>query len=91
MGGYSARKGLTMLNNTTRVIAIEMLSAAQGIDFRAPLKCGRGTSAAFQAIRKEIPFYEKDQYMQPLMLKSLELVKSCRVLDAVEAEIGELK
>lgn len=91
MGAYSARKGLTILNNTTRVIAIEMLNAAQGIDFRAPLKPGKGTSAAYKAIRNEIPFYEKDQYMQPLMLKSLDLVKNGTILDAVESEIGELK
>jgi histidine ammonia-lyase len=91
MGGYSARKGLTILNNTTRVIAIEMLNAAQGIDFRAPLKPGRGTSAAYKAFRTEIPFYAKDQYMQPLMLKSLELVKNGTILDAVEKEIGELR
>jgi len=91
MGAYSARKGLTILNNTTRVIAIEMLNAAQGIDFRAPLKPGCGTSAAYRAFRAEIPFYAKDQYMQPLMLKSLELVKNGTILEAVEKEIGELK
>ena len=91
MGGYSARKGLTLLNNTSRVIAIEMLNAAQGMDFRKPLKPGRGTAAAYKAFREHVPFYEKDQYMQPLMLKSLELVQNCTVLDAVEKEIGELK
>ncbi len=91
MGGYSARKGLTILNNTSRVIAIEMLNAAQGMDFRAPLKPGRGTASAYKAFRQEIPFYAKDQYMQPLMLKSLELVKNGTILDAVEKEIGELK
>ena len=91
MGGYSSRKALTMLNNTKRVISIEMLNAAQGIDFRAPLKPGRGTSAAYKAFRREVPFYAKDQYMQPLMLKSLELVSNGTIIDAVEKEIGELK
>ena len=91
MGGYSARKGLSILNNTQRVIAIEMLNAAQGMDFRAPLKPGKVTAAAFKAYREDVPFYDKDQYMQPLMLKSLELVKSGKIIDAVEKEIGELK
>ncbi len=91
MGGYSSRKGLTMLNNANRVISIEMLNAAQGIDFRAPLKPGRGTSAAYKAFRREVPFYARDQYMQPLMLKSLELVKDGTIIEAVEKEIGELK
>ena len=90
MGGYSARKGMTILNNTTRVIAIEMLNAAQGMDFRAPLKPGKGTSVAHKVFREYVPFYEKDQYMQPLMLKSLELVENGTVLDSVEKAIGEL-
>jgi len=68
-----------------------MLNAAQGIDFRAPLKPGRGTSAAYKAFRKEVPFYAKDQYMQPLMLKSLELVDNGTIIEAVEKETGELR
>jgi len=91
MGGYSAYKGRQILANTERVVAIEMLNAAQGMDFRKPLKAGRGTTAAYKAFRKAIPFYEKDQFMQPLMLKSLELVKDGTVVSAVEKEIGELK
>ena len=91
MGGYSAYKGRQILENTERVVAIEMLNAAQGMDFRKPLKAGRGTAAAYKAFRKEIPFYEKDQFMQPLMLKSLELIKDHTIVDAVEKEIGELK
>ncbi|MEG1800324.1 MAG: histidine ammonia-lyase, partial [Synergistaceae bacterium] len=58
--------------------------------FRAPLKPGKGTAAAYKAFRETVPFYEKDQYMQPLMLKSLELIENCTVLDAVEKAIGEL-
>ena len=91
MGGYSAYKGRQILENTERVVAVEMLNAAQGMDFRKPLKAGRGTTAAYKAFRKEIPFYEKDQFMQPLMLKSLELIKDRSIVDAVEKEIGELK
>lgn len=91
MGGYSARKALTILNNTNRAVAIEMLNAAQGIDFRAPLKPGRGTSAAYRAFRDEVPFYAKDQFMQPLMLKSLELVTDGTIIEATENAVGELK
>ncbi|MEG1502011.1 MAG: histidine ammonia-lyase [Synergistaceae bacterium] len=90
MGGYSAYKGRNIVENTARVIAIEMLVAAQGIDFRAPLIPGKGTGVAFKEFRKHIHFYEKDEYMQPLMLKSLELVKNNTILDAVESAIGKL-
>ena len=88
MGGYSARK---ILDNTNRVIAVEMVNAAQGMDFRAPLKPGKGSGAAFKEFRKHVPFYDKDQFMQPLLLKSLELVENGTVVKAVEEAIGELK
>ena len=90
MGGYSARKARQILNNTNRVIAIEMVNAAQGMDFRAPLKPGKGSGAAFKEFRKHVPFYEKDQFMQPLLLKSLELVEDGTVVKAVEEAVGEL-
>lgn len=91
MGGYSARKGRQILDNTNRVIAVEMVNAAQGMDFRAPLKPGKGSGAAFKEFRKHVPFYEKDQFMQPLLLKSLEMVENGTVVKAVEEAIGELK
>ncbi|MDO5562456.1 MAG: histidine ammonia-lyase [Synergistaceae bacterium] len=91
MGGYSARKARQILDNTNKVIAIEMLGAAQGMDFRAPLKYGRGSDAAYREFRRHVPFYDKDQFMQPFILKSLELVENGAMVRAVEAEIGELK
>lgn len=91
MGGYSARKACSILNNAKRVLAIELLSAAQGVDFRAPLKAGRGTAAAHKAFRKEVGFVEKDPYMHPLMAQSLSLVENGAVVNAAEEAIGELK
>lgn len=91
MGGYSARKGRQILDNTNKVIAIEMLTAAQGMDFRAPLRPGAGTQAAFSEYRRHVPFYEKDQLMYPFMDKSLEIIKSGAIIEAAEAAVGALK
>jgi len=91
MGAYSAGKALTILNNARRVLAIELLSAAQGIDFRAPLRPGRGTLAAYNAFRDNIGFVEKDPYMHPLLLHSLELVENDVIVHAAEEAIGTLK
>lgn len=91
MGTYSAKKACTILNNAKRVLAIELLSATQGIDFRAPLTAGRGTAAAHEAFRKEIAFVEKDVFMQPLLLHSLKLVCSGIIVDAAELAVGALK
>lgn len=91
MGGYSAKKACAILDNARRVLAIEMLAAAQGIDFRAPLKAGRGTAAVHKAFRQEVAFVKKDPYMHPLMVQSLALVENGVVVRAAEEAIGELK
>lgn len=91
MGAYSAKKACTILNNTKRVLAIELLSAAQGVDFRAPLKPGRGTATAHKAFRSEIDFVEKDLYMHPLLQHSLELIENGKIVAAAEEAVGELK
>ncbi|MDD8019381.1 MAG: histidine ammonia-lyase, partial [Bacteroidota bacterium] len=61
MGSIAAQKCWRILKNAQTVIAIEMMTAAQAIDFHAPLKCGKGTNAAYKTIRTAIPFLEKDR------------------------------
>ncbi len=90
MGGYAARKGLQILENARRVIAIELFCAAQGLEFSMPMKPGAGTAAAFRAIRGRIPFIEKDTYMQPFLLESVKMIEDRSVLNAAEREIGVL-
>lgn len=90
MGGYAARKGLQILENARRVIAVELLCAAQGLEFSLPMKPGAGTAAAFHAVRARIPFLKEDRYMQPLLLESVKMVEDGSVLGAVEREIGAL-
>ena len=90
MGGYAARKGLQILENARRVIAIELLCAAQGLEFSMPMKPGAGAAAAFRALRKRIPFVKKDTYLQPLLLESIKMIEDRSVLDAVERAVGTL-
>lgn len=90
MGGYAARKGLQILENAKRVIAIELLCAAQGLEFSLPMKPGAGTAAAYHAVRERIPFVSEDRFMQPLLLESVKMAEDGSVLEAVEQEIGAL-
>lgn len=62
MGPLAARKAKTALQNTTYVLAIEALAACQALDFRKPLKPGRGPSLLHREIRKLIPVVDKDRY-----------------------------
>ncbi|GHS98911.1 histidine ammonia-lyase [Synergistales bacterium] len=91
MGGYSARKAANILNNAQKVLSIEMLLAAQGLDFSlSSSKAGRGTIAAHKCIRTVVPYLKKDEYLHPLIAKLLTFTESGAIVKAVEAEIGAL-
>jgi histidine ammonia-lyase len=89
MGMNSALKTLDILENTSGVLGIEMMAAAQALDFReyAP---GRGTRAAHGAVRKHVAFLEIDRPLFPDHNAIMAAVARGEILDAVESEIGEL-
>jgi histidine ammonia-lyase len=90
MSPIAVRKCGEILRNVGAVLAIEMYAAAQAMDFRKPLKPGRGTKIAYDVIRKHVSFLEKDRVLYPDINKIAELVRNSTILDAVEAELGEL-
>jgi histidine ammonia-lyase len=91
MGLPAARQAASILKNAEQVIAIELLCAAQGIDFRAPLKPGRGTSAAYKTLRKHIRRLDRDRILSPDLERAAALVREGDVLGAVEKTVGKLK
>ncbi|MEZ5338754.1 MAG: histidine ammonia-lyase [bacterium] len=90
MGPVAIRKYKEMLKNTQTVVAIEMLCAAQAMDFRKPDEPGIGTGAAWRRIRETIPFMEDDRPLQIDILKMNELLDSGEILAAAEAAAGEI-
>ena len=90
MGYWASLKGTRVLRNVEKILGIEAMDACQGIDFSLPLGLGRGTKAAFDAYREQVPYLEKDTMLNPLMMRSISLVKSGVLIDAVEREIGPL-
>lgn len=91
MGSIAAQKCWRVLKNAQTVIAIEMMTAAQAIDFHAPLKCGKGTGAAYATIRRSIPHMDADRILHNDIDAALQLVRSGAVLSAVEKASGTLK
>ena len=61
MGSVSALKLEQIIDNVESVIAIEMLCAAQGIDFLKPLKPGWGSGLAYRKVREVVSFLEEDR------------------------------
>lgn len=91
MGSISAQKCWRVLRNAQTVIAIELMTAAQAIDFHAPLKCGKGTNAAHKTIRSLIPHLENDRVLYDDIQKALKLLLDGTVLHSVKKTVGELK
>jgi len=90
MGPIAIRKFNEVMKNTANVLGIEMMCAAQAMDFRKPQKPGKGTMAAYNVIRKYVDRLIDDRVLYPDVIKCGELVWSGELLDAVEAEIGEI-
>ncbi|MEN9979839.1 MAG: histidine ammonia-lyase [candidate division WOR-3 bacterium] len=91
MSFTSARKTSQILENAWFVIAIELLSGAQAVEFRKPLKLGTGTQAAYELIRSTVPKLEEDRPLQYDINRLTELVRSGELLKAVESAIGPLE
>lgn len=72
MGTIAARKSYEILKNTEYVLAIESLCACQGLDFRKPLKTGKGAGIFHKLIRKEI----KELYEDRLIKNDIETAKN---------------
>jgi histidine ammonia-lyase len=74
MSTFAARRLLDMADNTAGIVAIELLAACQGIDFRAPLKTSPLLEEAKRLLRQEVPFYDHDRYFAPDIEKAKRLV-----------------
>jgi histidine ammonia-lyase len=90
MGWGAARKVRASVANLTRILAVELVCAAHGIDLRAPLAPGAGTGAALRALRARVAGPGPDRHLAPDLAAAEELIASGSLLGAVEAEIGAL-
>jgi histidine ammonia-lyase len=91
MGTISARKCRDIVSNTEDVIAIELLSAAQGLDLFTNMKPGEGTLAAYRAIRQNVSHLDKDRIISTDIDTVKQLMRSGKILKAVEKQIGQLQ
>jgi histidine ammonia-lyase len=65
MACFAGRRLADMAENTNGVLAVEYLAAAQGLDFRAPLKGSKNIELAKSILRQVVSFYDKDRYFAP--------------------------
>jgi histidine ammonia-lyase len=90
MGSISAFKLLSVLRNVERVLAVELLTSAQALDFRSSFLPGHGVSISHQALRQEITHAVKDYEVGNDLHQCAEILRSGALLKAVENELGPL-
>lgn len=76
MGANAATKCWRVLQNVERVLAIELLSAAQALDFRRPLQSSPVLEKMHKAFRKQVSFNEKDRILHKDMQQAVQFIQS---------------
>jgi histidine ammonia-lyase len=85
MGVTAGLKLRQMMLNVEQILAIELMAAAQGIDFRrqalgADAVLGRGTAPAYARIRQHVPFIERDEPLHAYLMQMCDLVRTGQLI-----------
>jgi histidine ammonia-lyase len=91
MSTTAARKCRAIVAHTTRVLACELLCAAQGLEFHRPLRAGRGAEAAHEHIREQVRPLGRDRTLHRDLEAVERLIRSGSLLAAVQAACGPLE
>ena len=93
MGATAVRQMAQILEHVETIVAIELFSAAQGVDFRrmamqrADARLGEGTQVAYDLIRKAVPFLDGDAVLAPYIEAVRRLIATGTIKEAVEREL----
>jgi histidine ammonia-lyase len=90
MGSIGALKVSRVLDNVTRVIAVELMCGAQALDFHRPLVPGKGAAAARDAVRATVPFIQQDTVLTGFIASLEARSASGDIMRAVESAAGQL-
>lgn len=90
MSAHAARRLLPMTANLAVILGIEWLTAAQGVEFRAPLQTSAPLCRALDALRAAVPRLERDRYLAPDLAKAAELARTGAALGAAGHELFPL-
>ncbi|PSW05997.1 histidine ammonia-lyase [Photobacterium lipolyticum] len=75
MATFAGRRLTDMAENTRGILAVELLAAAQGLDFRSPERSSERIEQAKALLRERVTFYDKDRYFAPDIDKANQLLK----------------
>jgi histidine ammonia-lyase len=92
MGLTAALKARRIMDNVERILAIELMAAAQGIDFRKEVhgnnaRLGKGTQPVYSLIRQFVPFIERDTVLYRYQRKMEALVREGEIAKVSASEL----
>jgi histidine ammonia-lyase len=87
MGATAAHKATQILENTQYIVAVELLCAAQAIEFRGSRRLGKGTGGAYTAIRRVVPMLREDRPLSGKIEQIRQIIKNENLVDEIEKTV----
>lgn len=87
MSAHAARRLLPMAENLAHIVAIELITAAQGCDFHRPLTSSASLERVRRRLRTDVPPLAEDRHLAPDIAAAAALVRSGAILDAAGADL----
>jgi histidine ammonia-lyase len=91
MAAHAARRLAAMAENAANVVAIELIAAAQGCDFHAPVASSASLERVRARLRERVPRLERDRYLAPDIAAAADLVRSGALPEIAGAELPSLE
>ncbi len=90
MAAHGARRLGPMVDNLGRILGVELMCAAQGIEFRAPLTTSQPLQKVVKRLRRDVATLGDDRYLAPDLEKSAQLVRDGAIIEAVDVPLADL-
>jgi len=84
MGSISGRKALQVIENVEKILAIELLTAAQAFEFRKPMKSGLLLDHVHKSVRKKVAFAEKDRVFARDIASGISMIRSKEIVKGID-------
>lgn len=91
MAAHGARRLGSMVENLERILGVELLCGAQGIEFRAPLKTSAPLAHVIARLRRDVSTLGEDRYLAPDLERAARLVSSGEIANAANIKLPGLK
>jgi histidine ammonia-lyase len=91
MGSISGRKALQVIDNLEKILAIELLTAAQAFEYRKPMKSGILLDKVHKELRKRVSFAKKDRVFADDIEIGISMIKDRTIMKVIEKTKKEKK